>query len=72
MTGNKLMIHVHPLNDDYEHTLTREDRCWCEPTLEQNDGATIVIHHAHDGREEVEKEIDDCVSPDKMWAHTEV
>lgn len=43
-------IHVVPLNDTHEHLLEGAN-CKCEPVIEIEDDAYIVIHNAYDFRE---------------------
>ncbi len=66
-------VHVHPDNDDKDHKLNR--RCWCKPTEDppQSEGAApVIVHHAADGRELVENELQELLANDKTWNVTRV
>jgi hypothetical protein len=41
-------FHVLPVNDLREHDETLE--CWCKPEIQEDEGATIVVHNSMDGR----------------------
>jgi len=70
-----MSLHVVPLNDEIEHTLSQD--CWCDPDVEWLDpdtglpwaeGGPMVIHFAHDGREIVEQLTGEAMEPGKGWA----
>lgn len=54
--GRPADIHVLPVNDTIEHQELRQ--CWCRPDVKENAGATMVTHHAADGREYFEERDD--------------
>jgi len=46
--------HIVPLDDDHEHTLSRE--CECKPQAQAVDEiSTLIIHNSFDGREAYEE-----------------
>lgn len=47
--------HVSPTNDSREHDTENGGQCECEPRVEfLENGDTLVIHNAWDGREIIE------------------
>jgi len=47
-------VHVVPVNDTREHRDRRD--CWCWPSVTREPGcAAVVVHHAADGRDLVER-----------------
>lgn len=50
-------VHVLPEKDLHDHVESRA--CWCRPRVERVDGnpkhARLIVHHAADGRELVER-----------------
>ena len=44
------IFDVVPVNDLRDHE-EGTGRCWCRPRVEEEDGATIVVHNSMDGRE---------------------
>lgn len=47
------LLHIIPLNDLREHTLSKG--CWCEPELDEEGLEDLVVHHALDDREQFER-----------------
>jgi len=41
-------LHVIPIADSRDHQCKSD--CWCKPTLDEH----VVVHHAHDQREQSE------------------
>lgn len=55
--------HVYPLDDKVEHDTDNFDECICGPEVEYlENGGTLIVHHALDGREHDEPDHDraDC------------
>lgn len=48
-------VHVVPLFDLREHEI--DMHCWCNPTLDSDDGEAVFVHHSADGREAYEQGI---------------
>ena len=47
-------IHIVPIRDMQPHALVAG--CWCQPRVEaQQNGTHLVVHHAMDGRELIER-----------------
>ena len=46
-----LWTHIHPVNDTSAH-ITDGSKCWCDPTVDEED--FLIIHHSHDQRETYE------------------
>ena len=55
--GVFIRINIIPLNDTEQH-IESED-CWCQPKLQQEDKALLIIHDAADGRIIAEKFIEE-------------
>jgi hypothetical protein len=63
--------HQIPCDDDREHDLS--SWCWCGPESFEvkDDGTTLWVHHAADGREEHEKATGEAFRG-KTWTRIEV
>lgn len=48
------MIHVHPINDQKEHTL-EGTTCHCTPRIDYDGPEMLIIHNSYDGRELIEE-----------------
>ncbi len=56
--------HVYPVNDARPHDTESGGTCECEPKVEFLDnGDTLVIHNAWDGREIIEQLESEPLSP---------
>lgn len=47
----KRSIHVYPVDDLFPHDTESAGQCECNPKIEFENGETMVIHNAWDGRE---------------------
>jgi hypothetical protein len=61
--GMKINIHTIPLNDAEMHIASRDCPCW--PLIDDED-EHVIIHHAWDGREVVERMVGN-IDPSKGW-----
>lgn len=58
---NPIVLHVVPENDTRPHQ--DSTGCSCRPRIEQvEEGATVVVHNAFDGREITERAVDEIDS----------
>ena len=51
MEYKEIIFHVLPVNDEVEHTESKN--CWCKPHIEEN--GRVIIHNSFDGREDFEE-----------------
>jgi hypothetical protein len=51
--GELAVIHTMPVADLREHR--EHEQCWCRPRVELVSRTRLVVHHAADGRELVER-----------------
>ena len=49
------VLHVYPLDDLKEHCVDGDGVCDCNPRIIEQNGTTIVVHNAWDGREYFEE-----------------
>lgn len=52
-----MVINIVPINDIKEHI--ENSTCSCNPKVEFHNGEMMIIHNSFDGREKVEKLIND-------------
>lgn len=51
------IFHVHPIDDLREHATSGwpANRCWCNPSIQEEDEGTLIVHNSMDRREEYEQ-----------------
>lgn len=66
-TKTKPVVHAVPENDEREHRVSPDGKCWCGPEVDLIHGGKRVTHYSADGREFVEDRVGEKLDADKTW-----
>lgn len=56
-------VHILPLDDICPHIESRH--CLCKPRVEEESGGLLIIHNAYDGRDRVERYMEETQGEDE-------